>query len=110
LAFEIPHPLRISNDLLWGGHGYFLELPITIRGGGAGGYTGSLLRYGKGQAIFLPQNLISFLCRIWAPKTQAQAQAVKPHCQQRSKESNNSNNSNSKLAFHRVIFIRMSKK
>ena len=26
LAFKTPHPLGISNDLLWGGYGYFLEL------------------------------------------------------------------------------------
>lgn len=26
LAFEIPHPLRVTNDHPWGGYGYFLEL------------------------------------------------------------------------------------
>ena len=29
LAFETPRPLRISNDLPWGGYGYFLELHIA---------------------------------------------------------------------------------
>ena len=29
LAFKTPLPLRISNDLLWGGYGYFLEPHIV---------------------------------------------------------------------------------
>ena len=30
LAFEIPHPLRISNDHSWDGYGYFLEPHIRL--------------------------------------------------------------------------------
>ena len=30
VAFETPHPLRISNDHQWGGYGYFLEPHISF--------------------------------------------------------------------------------
>ena len=30
LAFKTPLPLGVSNDLPWGGYGFFLELHITF--------------------------------------------------------------------------------
>ena len=33
LAFKTPLPLGISDDLPWGGYGFFLELPIVFNMG-----------------------------------------------------------------------------